>query len=72
LQETKLLGKLPFHPDILPIVEEIKEKYKIPEISPFFEAKILEHPTPAGCPYRGLRTSPASVHGSRASPKPLN
>ena len=35
MKETKLLGKLlPSHPDILPIFEEIREKYGIPEISP--------------------------------------
>jgi hypothetical protein len=39
MQETKLLGKLlPSHPDILSILEEIREKYKISEISPFFKA----------------------------------
>lgn len=35
MEEAKLLGKLlPTHPDILPILLEIKEKYQIPEISP--------------------------------------
>jgi hypothetical protein len=35
MEETKILGKLlPSHPDILPILKEIREKYKIPEISP--------------------------------------
>jgi len=36
MKETQLFGKLlPSHPDILPILEEIREKYQIPEISPY-------------------------------------
>jgi hypothetical protein len=35
MKESTLLGKLlPSHPDILPILEEIREKYQIPPISP--------------------------------------
>jgi hypothetical protein len=35
MKETQLLGKLlPSHPDILPVLVEIREKYQIPEISP--------------------------------------
>ena len=34
MKETQLFGKiLPTHPDILPILEEIREKYQIPAIS---------------------------------------
>jgi hypothetical protein len=33
MKEAKLLGKLlPSYPDILPILEEISEKYRIPPI----------------------------------------
>jgi hypothetical protein len=43
MNETQLLGKLlPSHPDILPILEEIRKKYQIPEISPMDDSlKIL-------------------------------
>lgn len=35
MREALVIGKLlPTHPDILPILLEIREKYKIPEISP--------------------------------------
>lgn len=35
MKETELLGKLlPGHPDILPIIENIREKYGIPPINP--------------------------------------
>ena len=35
MKETELLGTLmPPHPDILPIIENIREKYQIPEVSP--------------------------------------
>ena len=35
MKETQLLSSLfPAHPDILPILEEIRETCKIPEISP--------------------------------------
>ena len=35
MKETKLLGKLlPTHPDILPILEEIREKYNIKYVKP--------------------------------------
>ena len=35
MKEAQLLGKLlPTHPDILPIMREIRDKYQIPEISP--------------------------------------
>jgi hypothetical protein len=35
MKESQLLGKLlPSFPDILPILEEIRKKYRIPEISP--------------------------------------
>ena len=35
LKEAQLFGKLlPTHPEILPILEEIREKYQLPEISP--------------------------------------
>jgi hypothetical protein len=35
MKETKLLGKLlPTHPDILPVFNEIREKYRI---SPLFK-----------------------------------
>ena len=33
MKESELLGKLmPGHPDILPIIESIREKYQIPEV----------------------------------------
>jgi hypothetical protein len=35
MKEAELLGKiLPSHPDIFPIIENIREKYKIPPINP--------------------------------------
>jgi len=35
MKETQLLSKLnPAHPDFLPILQNIREKYNIPEISP--------------------------------------
>jgi len=35
MQETELISSLlPSHPDILPILQNIRDKYKIPEISP--------------------------------------
>jgi hypothetical protein len=35
MKETQLLGKLmPGHPDIFPIIENIREKYQIPPIDP--------------------------------------
>jgi hypothetical protein len=35
MKETKLLGSLlPSHPDAIPIIEKIREKYQLPEISP--------------------------------------
>ena len=35
MKESELFGKLfPGHPDLLPIIESIKEKYDIPEIEP--------------------------------------
>jgi hypothetical protein len=35
MKETKLLGKLmPGHPDLFPIIENIREKYQIPEVDP--------------------------------------
>jgi len=35
VKESKLLGSLiPSHPDFAPIIQEIKEKYQLPEISP--------------------------------------
>jgi len=35
MQETELLGKLmPGHPDILPIIENLRKKYQIPEVRP--------------------------------------
>lgn len=35
MKETILLGKLlPSHPDILPILEEIREKYNIKDVKP--------------------------------------
>src|SRR5689334_19443554 len=35
MKESELLGKLiPGHPDILPIIENIREKYQIPEVRP--------------------------------------
>lgn len=35
MKESELLGKLmPGHPDILPIIENIREKYQLPEVDP--------------------------------------
>ena len=35
MKESELLGKLmPGHPDILPKMENIREKYQIPEVRP--------------------------------------
>lgn len=35
MKESDLLGKLmPGHPDVLPIIENIREKYQIPEFRP--------------------------------------
>jgi hypothetical protein len=35
IKETKLLGSLiPSHPDLIPIIQNFKEKYNIPEINP--------------------------------------
>jgi hypothetical protein len=35
MKGTKLLGKLmPGHPDLFPIIENIREKYQIPEVDP--------------------------------------
>jgi hypothetical protein len=35
MKESELLGKLmPGHPDILPIIENIREKYRIPDVRP--------------------------------------
>jgi len=35
MKETQLLGKLmPGHPDVIPIVKNIREKYQIPEVRP--------------------------------------
>jgi hypothetical protein len=35
MKESELLGKLmPGHPDVLPIIENIREKYQIPEVRP--------------------------------------
>lgn len=35
MKESELLGKLmPGHPDILPIIQKIREKYQIPEVRP--------------------------------------
>jgi len=35
MKESELLGKLmPGHPDIFPIIENIREKYQIPEVRP--------------------------------------
>jgi hypothetical protein len=34
VKETKLLGSLmPSHPDLIPIIQNFREKYNIPEIS---------------------------------------
>lgn len=34
MQENKLLGTLlPSHPDLIPIIREVRQKYKLPEIS---------------------------------------
>jgi len=43
MKEAQIIGKLlPTHPDILPILEEIREKFNIPPISPTDESlKIL-------------------------------
>jgi hypothetical protein len=49
MKETKLLGKLlPSHPDILPILVEIREKYHIPEISPIDNSLKLKIPVQTG------------------------
>jgi hypothetical protein len=33
MKESELLGKLmPGHPDVLPILEKIREKYQLPEV----------------------------------------
>jgi hypothetical protein len=35
MKESELLGRLlPGHPDIIPIIEKIREKYQIPPINP--------------------------------------
>ena len=35
MNETELLGELfPSHPDIIPIIQNIREKYQIPEVKP--------------------------------------
>ena len=35
MKETELLGKLmPGHPDLLPIIENIRGKHQIPEVRP--------------------------------------
>jgi len=35
MKETELLGKLmPGHPDVFPIIKNIREKYAIPEVRP--------------------------------------
>jgi hypothetical protein len=35
MHEAKLIGKLlPSHPDLLPIIKEIRAKFDIPEIGP--------------------------------------
>jgi hypothetical protein len=35
MNEAELLGELfPSHPDIIPIIQNIREKYEIPEVSP--------------------------------------
>jgi len=35
MKESKLLGTLlPSHPDLIPIIQAIREKYNLPEISP--------------------------------------
>jgi hypothetical protein len=35
MKETELLGTLlPSHPDFIPILQAIREKYNLPEISP--------------------------------------
>lgn len=45
MKEAHLLGKLlPSHPDILPILEEIREKYQIPEISPTDNSLKIKNP----------------------------
>lgn len=46
MKETELFGKLlPTHSDFLPILEDVREKYKIPEISPTDNSLkiLLEH-----------------------------
>ena len=45
MKETLFLGTLlPSHPDLLPIVQAIREKYNLPEIS------LGAFPTPANAP----------------------
>ena len=35
MKETELLGKLlPSHPDIFPIINNMREKYQLPEVDP--------------------------------------
>ena len=41
MNEQKFLGSiLPSHPDLFPIIESIREKYKLPEVSP--EGEVIE------------------------------
>lgn len=41
MKEAKIIGSLmPSHPEFAPIIEEIREKYKLPEISPMMNLSL--------------------------------
>ena len=46
MKQSELLGKLmPGHPDLLPIIENIREKYQLPEVIRIYDimTEIIRH-----------------------------